>query len=47
MNTKEDEIKTVLDKGETLAIEFKSDVKGCRIVISWLPWLPWPIQKAD
>jgi len=28
MNTKEDEIKTVLDKGETLAIEFKSDVKG-------------------
>ncbi len=28
MNTKEGEIKTVLDKGETLAIEFKSDVKG-------------------
>ena len=28
MNTKEDEIKTVLYKGETLAIEFKSDVRG-------------------
>lgn len=28
MNTKEGEIKTVLDRGETLAIEFKSDVKG-------------------
>lgn len=28
MNAKENEIKTVLDKGETIAIEFKSDAKG-------------------
>lgn len=28
MNTKEREVKTILDKGETLTVEFKSDAKG-------------------
>jgi len=40
-------VQSLIKRGESLALEFKSDVRGCPTGTWWQLSLPWRLQRGE